>query len=158
LAVSLHEEPKNTIKIFSKIRPGNLKNNQGAGKKKSRGPPWWVGGSEYEKGQGSDLFFDIFLIVFLNSPHRETPKNVMKQISRKSRFWIFCRIFCKSFSTRFFLQIVFCSVFELPSLRNTRKRDKTKNVEEKLTSKFVVEIFGKSFRHGLFVKIFLWCF
>jgi hypothetical protein len=25
LAVSLHEEPKNTIKIFSKIRPENLK-------------------------------------------------------------------------------------------------------------------------------------
>jgi hypothetical protein len=25
---SLHEEPKNTIKIFSKIRPENLKKNQ----------------------------------------------------------------------------------------------------------------------------------
>jgi hypothetical protein len=28
LAVSLHEEPKNTIKIFSKIRPENLKKTQ----------------------------------------------------------------------------------------------------------------------------------
>ena len=28
LAVSLHEEPKNTIKIFSQIRPENLKKNQ----------------------------------------------------------------------------------------------------------------------------------
>jgi hypothetical protein len=28
LAVSLHEEPKNTIKIFSKIRPENLKKSQ----------------------------------------------------------------------------------------------------------------------------------
>jgi hypothetical protein len=28
LAVSLHEEPKNTIKIFSKIRPENLKTSQ----------------------------------------------------------------------------------------------------------------------------------
>jgi hypothetical protein len=27
LAVSLHEEPRNTIKIFSKIRPENLKKN-----------------------------------------------------------------------------------------------------------------------------------
>jgi hypothetical protein len=27
-AVSLHEEPKKTIKIFSKIRPGNLKKSQ----------------------------------------------------------------------------------------------------------------------------------
>jgi hypothetical protein len=28
LAVSLHEEPKNTIQIFSKIRPENLKKSQ----------------------------------------------------------------------------------------------------------------------------------
>jgi hypothetical protein len=28
LAVSLHEKPKNTIKIFSKIRPENLKKSQ----------------------------------------------------------------------------------------------------------------------------------
>jgi hypothetical protein len=28
LTVSLHEEPKNTIKIFSKIRPENLKKPQ----------------------------------------------------------------------------------------------------------------------------------
>jgi hypothetical protein len=28
LAVSLHEEPKNTIKMFSKIRPENLKKFQ----------------------------------------------------------------------------------------------------------------------------------
>ena len=28
LAVSLHEEPKNTIKIFSKIRPENLQKSQ----------------------------------------------------------------------------------------------------------------------------------
>jgi hypothetical protein len=28
LAVSLHEEPKNTIEIFSKTRPGNLKKSQ----------------------------------------------------------------------------------------------------------------------------------
>jgi hypothetical protein len=28
LAVSIHEEPKNTIKIFSKIRPKNLKKSQ----------------------------------------------------------------------------------------------------------------------------------
>jgi hypothetical protein len=28
LAVSLHEEPKSTIKIFSKVRPENLKKSQ----------------------------------------------------------------------------------------------------------------------------------
>jgi hypothetical protein len=36
---------------------------QGAGKKKGRWPPWWMGGSEYEKGMGSDLLF-IFPIFF----------------------------------------------------------------------------------------------
>jgi hypothetical protein len=35
----------------------------------------------------------------------------------------------------------FGSVFELPSLKNTRKCDKTKKVEEKLTSKFCQNIF-----------------
>jgi hypothetical protein len=62
---------------------------------------------------------------------------VRKQNSRKSRFWIFGRTFCKTFSTRFVFQKVFCCVFELPSLKNTRKRDKTKEVEEKLTSIFL---------------------
>jgi hypothetical protein len=32
LAVSLHEEPKNTTKIFSKIRPENLKKSQKKGR------------------------------------------------------------------------------------------------------------------------------
>jgi hypothetical protein len=66
---------------------------KGPAKKKSRGPPWWVGGSEYEKGLGSDLFFRYFFIVFLpNSSHRETPKNVIsdkEKIEKKSvlDFW-----------------------------------------------------------------------
>jgi hypothetical protein len=34
-------------------------------------------------------------------------------------------------------------VFELPSLKNTRKRDKTKEVEEKLTSNFLSKFWGK---------------
>jgi hypothetical protein len=85
----------------------------------------------------------IFFVVFLNSPHRETPKNVIKRFSRKNRFWTFGQIFCKNFSTRFFLQNVFCSVFELPSLKNTRKCDKTKKAEEKLTSKFLSKFWEK---------------
>jgi hypothetical protein len=40
---------------------------------------------------------------------------------------------------------VFCSVFELPSLRNTLKRNKTKKVEEKLTSKFLSIFLEKVF-------------
>jgi hypothetical protein len=51
----------------------------------------WEGGSEYgkEKEMGSDFFFDLFFIVFLNSPHRETPKNVIKNNREKSvvAFW-----------------------------------------------------------------------
>jgi hypothetical protein len=49
-----------------------------------------VGGSEAKQGPGSDLCFsDVFVMVFLNSPHRETPKNLMKQIEKKSvlDFW-----------------------------------------------------------------------
>jgi hypothetical protein len=49
---------------------------------------------------------------------------------------------------------VFCSVFELPSLRNTRKRDKTKKVEEKLTSKFFVKILEKVFDMDFLQKYF----
>jgi hypothetical protein len=49
------------------------------------------------------------------------------------------------------LQNIFFSVFELPSLRNTRKRDKTKKVEEKLTSKFL-SIFWKKFLTWTFYK------
>jgi hypothetical protein len=52
------------------------------------------------------------------------------------------------------LQNVFCSVFELPSLRNTRKRDKTKKVEEKLSSKLFVEILGKVFDMDFLQKCF----
>jgi hypothetical protein len=36
---------------------------------------------------------------------------------------------------------VFCCAFELPSLRNTQKRDKTKEVEEKFALKFLSVFF-----------------
>jgi hypothetical protein len=67
-----------------------------------------VGGSEYEKGLGSDVFFGFFFfvetfdfvfdmdfcknifMVFLNSPCRETPKNVLKKKSNKKKvgWWV----------------------------------------------------------------------
>jgi hypothetical protein len=40
-----------------------------------------VGESKYEKG----IFFDLFLLVFLDSPHQEAHKNVIKKIE-KNRF------------------------------------------------------------------------
>jgi hypothetical protein len=52
------------------------------------------------------------------------------------------------------LQNVFCSVFELPSPRNTRKRGKTKKVEEKLTSKFLSIVLGKVFDMDFLQKYF----
>jgi hypothetical protein len=58
-------------------------------------------------------------------------------------FWSFC--FVKTFRDDFFCKTFFCSVFELPSLRNTRTRDKTKKVEEKLTSNILSICLGKVF-------------
>jgi hypothetical protein len=72
----------------------------------------------------------------------------VESFSRKNRQFVFQK---KNFSTRFFLQ----NVFELPSLRNTRKRDKTKKVEEKLTSKFFVEILEKVFDMTFCKNIFM---
>jgi hypothetical protein len=95
-------------------------------------------------------------VVLLNSLHRETPKNVIKKIDKKT-VWDFLSIFwLKPFDT-IFLYNAFCSVFELPSLRNTRKRDKAKKAEEKLTSKFC-RFFSGKFSWGLFVKMFLMVF
>jgi hypothetical protein len=69
---------------------------QGAGKKRKSVTPWWVGGSEYEKGMGSELFFDI-LIVFLNSTHRETSKNVIKENREKNGFGFLVEFFVNTF-------------------------------------------------------------
>jgi hypothetical protein len=91
--------------------------------------------------------------VFLNSPHRETPKNLIKQIREKIGFGFLVEFFVKTFRHEFFVKR-FWSAFELPSLRNTRKRDKTKQIEEKLTSKFFVEILGKVFDMDFLQKYF----
>jgi hypothetical protein len=77
------------------------------------------------KRDGVRLIFPIFFYRVLNSPHRETPKNVM----------------------------FVCKTFELPSLRNTRNRDKTKKVDEKLSSNFL-SIFGKGFDMDFLPKYF----
>jgi hypothetical protein len=115
-----------------------------------------VGGPEYEKGIVR-FILDFFNRVFELPSPRNAQKRDLKN-REKNRFWIFGRMFCKSFSTRCFLQNVVLCVFEFLSLQITRKRDKTKEVEQKLASKFLSIFLGKSFRHRLFVKIFLWCF
>jgi hypothetical protein len=95
-----------------------------------------VGGSEAKNGLGSDEICEgSFFIVLLNSPHRETPQKDLsyKDNREKKRLWVLIEFFVKTFRHDFFAKL-FCSVFELPSLRNIRNRDKTKT-EEKLTSK-----------------------
>jgi hypothetical protein len=56
------------------------------------------------------------------------------------------------------LQNVFCSVFELPSLRNTRNRDEPKKIEEKLTLKFwsiiLEKVFDMDFLQTYFYGVF----
>ena len=79
--------------------------------KKSDGP-WrgWLVPRGPKKYQGWSDFFRDFFIVFLNSPHRETPKNVIKKIEKKSVLDFFVDFFEKLFDTIFW-QNVFCSVF-----------------------------------------------
>jgi hypothetical protein len=129
------------------IRSGvSILEARGRQQNNNRRPPWWVGGSAAKKGPGSD-FFRFCFSVFLNSPHREMPKNVIKKHRETIGFGFF--------DTISFEKHLFCGVFELPSLRNTRNRDKTTDID------ISVDLFWKklkSFRHGLFAKICLWCF
>jgi hypothetical protein len=66
------------------------------GRQKEVGDPrgGWVG-QRPKKDQGQICFFNNFYRVF------ELP------LPRKSRFWIFGRIFCNNFSTRFFCKTFF---------------------------------------------------
>jgi hypothetical protein len=66
-------------------------------------------------------------MAYLNSPHREAPKNATQKIEKKSVFGFFIDFFATTFRRLKRLLRVF---FELPSLRNTRKRDKTKKKVE----------------------------
>jgi hypothetical protein len=94
-----------------------------------------------QKGLGSEYVFDLFL-VFLNIIRRERFKNVIKN---KLGFGFVSDLFVKTFrATRFFRKTFVRGVFEHPSLRTTRKRDKTKNSRENLPGSFV-HFFRKSF-------------
>jgi hypothetical protein len=80
-----------------------------------------------------------------------------KMEGKKISFGSFVDFFAKTFRNDF-LQNFFCSVFELPSLRNTRKRNRTKKVEEKLTSKFwsifPEKVFDMDFLQKYFCVVF----
>jgi hypothetical protein len=102
---------------------------------------WWV--RVQKRGGVRFVFFDIFLVVFLNSPHRETPKNVIKENQEQIGFGFLVEFFGKFFRHDVFCMTSFFSAFQLPSLRNTRKREKTKK---------------KSRKTCMSVSMFLWCF
>jgi hypothetical protein len=68
----------------------------------------------------------------------------------------FSSIFCKNVSTRFFSK-PFCSVFEVRSLRNTRKCDTTKKVEGNCHRHFR-RLFGKKFSTWTFCKNILYSY
>jgi hypothetical protein len=78
---------------------GREARQQGAAKQTEIGDP--RGGSEAKKGPGPD-FLEIFFVVFLNSPHGETPKNAIPKKSRKNGFESFVDFFVKTFRHDFF--------------------------------------------------------
>jgi hypothetical protein len=78
--------------------------------------------------------------VVLNSL---TEKRQKRDKTRKKTLLDFFVDFLQKLFDTIFLQNVLCSVFELPSLRNTRKRDKTKKVEKRLTSEFCRFVRGR---------------
>jgi hypothetical protein len=93
----------------------------------------WVVGQRPKKDQGQ---------VFVGGP---SPKNAPRRDTKKSRkndFGIFVGLLGKTFR---YCLLANALCFEHPSLRNTRKRDKTKKVEGELASKCLSIFYGKSF-------------
>jgi hypothetical protein len=108
-----------------------------------------------QKRTRSDLFSRYFFYRDIELPSPRNAQNRDKKKSRKSRFGTSGRNFCKSFSTRFFLQNVFCSVFKLPSLKNTRECDRTKKSRGKVDIVIFVETLGKVFGTDFLPKYFM---
>jgi hypothetical protein len=88
----------------------------GPQKKKNRGPPWWVGGSEYEKGLGWDLFFRYFFNrVFELPSSRNAQKRDKKSFREKVGFG-----FLVEFFVNFFRHDFFCKTFFVVFLNSHR--------------------------------------
>jgi hypothetical protein len=69
---------------------------------------WFLGGQKITRA--GQILLGNFLIAFLNSPHRETPKNVIKT-NREKVDLDFLSIFCKNFSTQFSRKMFFVVFF-----------------------------------------------
>jgi hypothetical protein len=131
------------------VLPHALPELQGALKTKVTDPyvvGWFLGGQKSTRvGQ---IFLGDFFIVFLNSPHRETPKNVIKQNREKIGLGFFCRFFCKNFSTPFFCKTFFVVFLNSHRKETPEKAIKQKKVEEKRHRnfcRFSENFLGKSF-------------
>jgi hypothetical protein len=101
------------------------------GRQKKIGDPRgeWVGGRT-KRGwvRLKRKYFDIIFIEKRPITNKRDKTNL-----KKIGFGFLVEFFVKTFrhDVRCFLQNVFLCVFELPSLRSTRKRDKTKKIPEK---------------------------
>jgi hypothetical protein len=104
------------------------------------------------------MLFVVFLFLSPPPPPAPTekhPKNAINPIKENCQkigaVFVAVAGFCEkqSASTRPFLMRFLQRVVLLGSYRRETPENKKKDV---------VIFFGKSFRHGLFVNIFLWCF
>jgi hypothetical protein len=75
---------------------------QGAANYKKIGDPrgGWVG--QRPKKDWGQIVLKRFFIVFLNSPHRQPPKNVIKKVEKKIGFGLLVNFFVKTFRHDFF--------------------------------------------------------
>jgi ubiquitin C-terminal hydrolase len=104
-------------------------------------------------------FFSRFFIVFLNSPHRETPKNVIKQNREKIGLGFFVDCFVKTFrhDTRFFCKTFFVVLLNSHRKETPKKAIKQKKAEEKRQSNFlsILRIFSEKVFDMDFLHFFL---
>jgi hypothetical protein len=94
---------KSFVALGLRLRQGP--SAKGPAKKRESVTPVVGGWVRVRKRVGVGFIFPIFfLIVFLNSAHRETPKNVIKRIQgkKKSVFGFLVEFFVQTFRKRFF--------------------------------------------------------
>jgi hypothetical protein len=68
------------VRVLGARRTGS---DKGPSKKSRRTLTWLVGSSNAQKVRAGQILLSFF-VVFLNSPHRETPKNGKKQIEKNT--------------------------------------------------------------------------
>jgi hypothetical protein len=120
--------------VLSLLRKANKYDKKNAKKSVDlatfKGPPiffdeprgGWVG--QMPKKDQGQICFRFWLCGVISPPSRETPQKRDKKIDENFGFGFSC--FVKSLWTRFFCKMFSVVFFELPSPRNTPKREKEK--------------------------------